>query len=84
VLRPLPTRKVYPIPPASSTVTGQVAMVAVVNADGSVGDVRIAKALDPALDAAALAAVRQWIFEPALKSGKPTAIVLSLFIDFAR
>jgi TonB family protein len=84
VLRPLPTRKVYPIPPASSTVTGQVAMVAVVNADGSVGDVRIVKALDPALDAAALAAVRQWVFEPALKSGKPTAIVLSLFIDFAR
>jgi len=84
VLRPLPTRKVYPGPSATSTITGQVAMVAVVNADGTVGDVRIVKALDPALDAAALAAVRQWIFEPALKSGKPTAIVLSLFIDFAR
>ena len=84
VLRPLPTRKVYPALPASRAISGQVGMVAVVRADGTVGDVRILKGLDPAVDADTLAAVRQWTFEPAMKGGSPTPIVMSVFIDFSR
>jgi TonB family protein len=84
VLRPLPTSKVYPPLPANAAISGQVGLVAVVRADGTVGDVTMSKGLDPQVDAAALAAVRQWRFEPAMKGGTPTPIVVSLFIDFSR
>lgn len=66
----------------NSGVQGEVLMEAVVEADGTVGDVRIRKALHPDLDEAALAAARQWQFAPASQAGKPIAVVVTLALSF--
>ena len=47
---------------------------AVVRTDGTPGDVEITKSLDPkyGLDEQAIAALRQWRFEPGRKDGTPS------------
>ena len=50
---------------------GTVLLEVILDAEGNVCDARVAKPLEPTLDAAALAAVRQWKFSPAQKDGKP-------------
>ena len=44
-----------------------------VGADGVVADVQVQSAVDPALDAAAVAAVKTWTFKPAMRCGKSMA-----------
>jgi TonB family protein len=41
--------------------------------DGTVGQVDVLSSVHPALDAAAVAAVKTWRFEPAQRCGKPAA-----------
>jgi protein TonB len=67
------------------TMSGTVALVALVGADGRVADVRTARST-PILDDLAAAAVRQWEYTPALRGGSPTAVwvpvVMNLSIVF--
>ena len=65
-------------------ITGTVQMEVVVLPNGTVGDVRIMRSLDPVfgLDAAAIKAVRQWRFEPATRFGEPVASLTTIEMDF--
>ena len=65
-------------------ITGTVFMEVVVLPDGTVGDVRVTRSLDPVfgLDDEAIKAARQWLFEPATRFGEPVAILLNLALDF--
>ena len=65
-------------------ITGTVVMEVVVLPDGTVGDVRITRSLDPVfgLDDEAIKAARQWLFDPATRFGEPVAILVSVALDF--
>ena len=65
-------------------ITGTVFLEMVVLADGTVGDVRITRSLDPVfgLDEEAIKAARQWLFEPGTRFGEPVAILVNLALDF--
>jgi len=45
----------------------------VVDADGQVSNVIVVAGLDPAFDAAIVAALKHWRFKPAMACGKPVA-----------
>lgn len=65
-------RPVYPHDAFIKKVEGTVHVEYVIDVDGRVRRARVVKSV-PVLDAAALAAARQWVFHPALKHGKPVA-----------
>ncbi len=54
-------------------IEGRLVLQVIVAADGSVVDVKVIKSVDPALDAAAIAAVQTWRFKPAMQCGQPVA-----------
>jgi protein TonB len=60
----------YPDLARQAGVEGQVVVLALVGVDGHVKEVRLAKSV-PLLDAAAMDAVRKWVFTPALDNHHP-------------
>jgi protein TonB len=52
-------------------VEGRLVLKITVGADGAVREVEVVSAVDPQLDAAAIAAVKTWVFKPSLRCGKP-------------
>jgi TonB family protein len=54
----------------SKSVEGVVTLIFIVDETGRVVNPRVEKASHPAFEAPALEALRQWKFEPAVKSGK--------------
>jgi protein TonB len=54
-------------------IEGKLKLKLTIGADGSVTAVEVVASVDPGLDAAAVAVVKQWRFKPALKCGKPVA-----------
>ncbi len=63
--------------PASEAAAGRGATVVLsiaITATGSVADVKVLEPAAPAFDAAAVAAARQFVFEPALASGAPIPV----------
>src|SRR6185436_13925745 len=69
----------------SQRIEGTVLLDIVVLADGSVGDVKVARSLDPVygLDANAVKAMKQWTFKPGVKDGKPVAVAVSVEMNFS-
>jgi bla regulator protein blaR1 len=63
-------------------VQGEVLMECVVKADGTVGDKKVVKSLDPDLDQAALDAAAQWLFEPGTRDGKPVNVLVTIAMAF--
>ena len=61
---------------------GTVTLWLVVGADGRPRDARVARSLGMGLDEKALAAVRQWKFEPAMKDGRPVAVQINVEVNF--
>src|SRR5262249_41783353 len=57
-------------------IQGTVLVECVVRPDGTVGDVHVARSLDPVygLDSEAVKAAKQWTFEPGTKDGKPVPV----------
>ncbi len=55
---------------------------AVIDKQGRVSNVRILKKLHSSLDAEAVAAVKEWVFEPASQGGRPIAIYYTLTVNF--
>jgi protein TonB len=54
----------------ANNIEGRLVLKITVNADGSVASVDVVSSVDAALDAAAIAAVKTWIFKPAMRCGK--------------
>lgn len=65
-------------------IQGVVEVDAVVQSDGSVGDVRVTRSLDEkyGLDDEAVKAVKQWQFEPGTKEGKPVPVQVTIELTF--
>jgi TonB family protein len=63
-------------------VQGVVTLECVVRPDGSVGEARVTRALNPGLDEEAMKAVRQWRFKPGLKDGKAVPVRITLEMTF--
>lgn len=82
-----PPRKVadraplYPAAARSAGVRGIVIIEATVDTQGAVVDTRVLRSV-PMLDEAALSAVRQWRYEPARLNGAPTAVLITVTVNF--
>src|SRR5262245_43619601 len=65
-------------------IEGVVMLDAVVLSDGTVGDVKVAESLDTmyGLDANAVKAMKQWLFEPGIKDGKPVAVQIHVQMKY--
>ena len=63
-------------------VQGAVTLECVVQPDGTIGEARVTKALNPGLDQEAIKAVKQWRFEPGKKDGKPVPVLITLEMTF--
>lgn len=72
---------VYPDIAREAGVDGQVVVQALVGKDGRVKDTRVVKSVEM-LDAAAVAAVKQYVFKPALSNNKPVAVWVAIPIRF--
>src|SRR5580765_7822180 len=73
---------VYPDLAREAGVDGLVMVQALVGKDGKVKDVRVVKSI-PMLDESAKAAVRQWVFKPALSNNKPVAVWVGVPVKFS-
>ncbi|MCR4376288.1 MAG: TonB family protein [Acidobacteria bacterium] len=63
-------------------IEGDVVMEIVVRRDGSVGDVRVVRALGAGLDQRAVAAVKQWRFAPARRMGAAVDVLVEVAVEF--
>jgi TonB family protein len=77
----------YPRAAGNYRPSGVVELDAIVMPDGKVGKIRVARSMDKLVgldgfDAAAVAAARQWIFEPGTKDGAAVPVVVRLTIEF--
>jgi protein TonB len=72
----------YPKQAKKAKIQGRVLIQAMVEVDGTVSELKVMESV-PELDAAAIAAVRQWSFEPALDcEGRPVAAQLLIPVLF--
>jgi TonB family protein len=72
----------YPPSAVSSNHTGTVLLQCVVNTDGSVGEMRVTRSLDPVLDQEALRALKQWRFIAGTKAGRPVRVMVDVEMSF--
>ncbi len=84
---PVPSRKryvapEYPAAAAAQGIRGIVILEVLIGESGAVLNARVTRSI-PGLDEAALAAVKQWEYEPTKVDGKPVKIVLAQSITFA-
>lgn len=68
-------------PCVSGGFEGTVIIQALVGTDGRVKDTKVVKSI-PCLDEAAVQAVRQWIFKPAMAKGSPVAVWVAVPVRF--
>ena len=71
----------YPEIARSARVSGIVILEAILAEDGTVRDVRVLRSV-ALLDAAAVAAVREWRFTPTLLNGMPVPVVMTVTVAF--
>ena len=73
----------YPLELACAGAGGEVALVLALDAQGIPADVHVENSSrHPALDAAAIAAVRTWRFQPATSRGKPVPTRIRVPVTF--
>jgi protein TonB len=75
------TRPQYPQDAFVKKIEGTVVVEILIDANGRVYPRRILTSI-PALDAAAVDAVKQWVFSPAIKRGRPVATVAHAPVGF--
>ena len=66
-------------------ISGKVSFESVVLSDGTIGEVKFVRSLDPyfGLDEQAFKAMKQWVFKPGLKDGKPVAVRVHVDMTFS-
>jgi protein TonB len=72
---------IYPTISRNAHIQGVVILEAVLNAKGGVESVRVLRSV-PTLDQAAVDAVQQWRFTPALLNGQPVPVVMTVTVNF--
>lgn len=65
-------------------VQGSVWLECIVMPDGSVGDVKITRSLDPifGLDQEAIKAAKMWRFKPGMRQGEPVPVIITIELMF--
>lgn len=71
----------YPEFARDAGITGKVTLHVLVGKDGRVKNVKVIKGVT-GLDAAAVDAVKKWVFKPALSNNKPIAVWVEVPLDF--
>jgi TonB family protein len=71
----------YPADARQQGIEGTVLVQVLIGRDGLVKDTKVVKS-NPALDAAAVTAVQQWRFKPAVTKGEPVAVWVAVPIGF--
>jgi len=71
----------YPLLAQHMNVQGSVVLKAVINADGTIEDLRVLSG-PPILAAAAQQAVREWHFKPVLQNGQPVETMAKIVVNF--
>jgi TonB family protein len=73
-------------PPAAQRVgyTGVVQLFVIIGKDGKVQDARVQRAIGLGLDDAAVAAVKQWVYEPTLLTGQPISVGTTVNVAFGK
>ncbi len=68
----------------AARIQGGVKLDAVVLTDGTVGEVRVTQSLDTVhgLDDQAVKAIKQWVFDPGKKDGKPVPVRVDVEMTF--
>ena len=72
---------VYPEEARKQGIEGVVILEATTDVDGKVKDVKVLRPV-PALNQAALDAVKQWVYEPMIINGKPMPVVFTVTVRF--
>lgn len=72
----------YPAAAAKAKQEGVVTVELVVDAEGRVTSAEVTDSTNPVFDEAAVAAVKQWGFRPALEAGKPVISALTVPVVF--
>ena len=76
-------KPIYPADAQSARAQGLVLVEASIGKSGCVRNVSIARSVYPSLDVAALRAVQQWWFAPALLNGKPIELLMTVTVNFS-
>ena len=63
-------------------IEGSVLLALTIDHDGLPQNIHIKRSLEPSLDQAAIEAVRQWRFLPAIKDGQPVSMVITVEVNF--
>ena len=68
----------------AAKIQGDVSLEVVVRKDGTVGDVRVVRSLDPyqGLDAEAVRTAKAWTFRPATCAGSAVDMIVSIVLEF--
>src|SRR5438132_3655756 len=61
---------------------GVVILGVIIGLDGHVSEIHIARPVGHGLDEKAIEAVRHWKFEPAIRDGKPVAVMVNIEVSF--
>jgi TonB family protein len=73
----------YPPSAIYEKVEGNVILMAVIRQDGSVDNIKVNRSADERLDAAAIEALKRWLFHPSRKNGKPVDVLAEITIPFS-
>ena len=71
----------YPPEAMAARVQGMVIVELVIGPDGRVTDAKVLRSI-PALDEAALEAVRQWTYTPTLLNGVAVPVIMTTMVTF--
>jgi protein TonB len=72
----------YPDKAMRAHIQGPVLLEVLINESGKVNDVKVTKGLSHGLSEAAVEAVKQWVFEPVLASGKTVPALIDVVVNF--
>jgi len=72
---------VYPEEAKAAGTQGVVILEAVIDPSGAVRQARVLRSI-PALDDAAVEAVKQWQFTPTLLNGVPVPVIMTVTVNF--
>ncbi len=74
---------IYPPVALKARLTGLVVLQVLLGKDGAVREVTVLRPGSPGMTESAVAAVRQWRYEPALLNGRPVEALMTVTVTFA-
>jgi TonB family protein len=77
-------RPAYTADAMRAKVQGSVWLECIVMPDGTVGEVKVTRSLDPifGLDQEAIKAAKQWRFRPGMRQGEPVPVIITIELTF--